>query len=150
MNISRFYEKLWFFFTSFFPVSLNETKKIVDFQLYETTLCRKVFYFSELFFGPFKICLGNLFLMKLENKNTPEEISFIYIFFYARNLMWTHEILWPVLCKKWGFRRNLIYFLFLLWHSFHVKTARNCLNDFLIFLPPKNETGWWFHVMKLA
>ena len=33
-----------------------------------------------------------------------------------------------------------IYFLFLLWHSFHVKTARNCLNDFLIFLPPKNET----------
>ena len=71
------------FLTSFFPVSLNETKKIVDFQLYETTICRKVF-FSELFFGPFKICPGNLFLMKLEMKNIPEEISFIkkYIFFF--------------------------------------------------------------------
>ena len=80
--------------SSFFPVSLNETKKIVDFQLYETTIGRKVFFFSELFFGP---------------------LNFLV---YDRNLIWTHEILWPVLCKKWGFRRNLIYFLFLLWHSF--------------------------------
>ena len=47
-----------------------------------------------------------------------------------------HEILWPVSCKKWGFSRNLTYFLFLLWISFTWNWRKN-VYIFLNFLASK-------------
>ena len=47
-----------------------------------------------------------------------------------------HEILWPVLCKKWGFSWNLTYFLFLLWISFTWNWRKN-VYIFLNFLASK-------------
>ena len=56
-----------------------------------------------------------------------------------------HEILWPILCKKWGFSWNLTFFLFLLWISFTWNWQKN-VYIFSKFFGIKSETGWWFHV----
>ena len=45
-----------------------------------------------------------------------------------RYYMVCHEILWPVLCKKWGFSCKPHLFLFFIVAQFHVKTGWN----------------WWF------
>ena len=42
-----------------------------------------------------------------------------------RYYMVCHEILWPVLCKKWGFSCKPHLFLFFIVAQFHVKTGWN-------------------------
>ena len=55
-----------------------------------------------------------------------------------------HEVLWPVLCKKLGFRKKPHFFFYFIVAQFHVKLTKKCW-DFSDFLASKNETGWWFH-----
>ena len=80
-----------------------------------------------------------------------ETVKNFHFFFETKKLslfFWNrHEIYWPVLWKKGGFRRNHLYFLFLFWISFtwNFMKLAVLVSDFFGI---KKETGWWFHYFK--
>ena len=57
------------------------------------------------------------------------------------------EIYLTVLWKKWGFKRNHLYFYFLLCHSFTWKPHETG-GIFSDYFGIKNKTGWWLHDLR--
>ena len=71
--------------------------------------------------------LNNFPPVTLENSETPWGVVTLNLFLYL------HEILCPVLCKKWGFRcKPPLFFLFYVF-KFHLKLAKNVWSFFQNF-----------------
>ena len=74
-----------------------------------------------------------------------------FIFIKEKRDSSRHEIYCPVLCKKWGFNRNHLYFYFLLCHSFTWKLNETGGIVFRLFWHQK--WNWvmvsWFKAHKI-
>ena len=92
------------------------------------------------FFYNCETVISFIFLMKLE-----------FMFIKEKRDSSRHEIYCPVLCKKWGFNRNHLYFYFLLCHSFTWKLNETGGIVFRLFWHQKSN--WlmvsWFKGHKI-
>ena len=81
------------------------------------------FFFWNCHFGSMKLSTFSLFWVKLWKKKKTFFVKLSCREAY-RYYMVCHEILWPVLCKKWGFSCKPHLFLFFIVAQFHVKLAK--------------------------